>query len=258
VLVPGPNGFPPAQASPTAMGAPTYSPLIELPSGEVMNAPQLANNTGTAVKVVKLDASKMQVLYVETEGRYEAKHVHYMSFDSSSPVAATIENMTYAPGLAGIPTLGSEDENGSARSARETLMAFVNGSTGPHNPERQGLNSAILDQLDPHNILHEVPVLPQHDDVGDPAYAPMWDVHLVQWSPAAVAGGDRTELRSLFEVDQYLSHGAFACGGGSTTPSCTQGLVQGAGGKVLNMNNFVQSGASGFVVNCPPVSIDLP
>src|SRR6516225_6941415 len=51
-LTPGPTGFPPATASPPAVGDPGYSPLIQLPSGVVENAPQVANSTGQANKVV--------------------------------------------------------------------------------------------------------------------------------------------------------------------------------------------------------------
>ena len=45
-LKPGPTGFPPAAASPPAVGDPGYSPLIQMPDGVVLNAPQIANNTG--------------------------------------------------------------------------------------------------------------------------------------------------------------------------------------------------------------------
>ena len=40
---------------------------------------------------------------------------------------------------------------------RESLIAFTNGQTGAANPERQGLNAAILDGPPPLNILREVP-----------------------------------------------------------------------------------------------------
>jgi hypothetical protein len=43
VVVPGPAGFPPQQAQPSAIGEPGYSPLIQLPDGTVENAPQVAN-----------------------------------------------------------------------------------------------------------------------------------------------------------------------------------------------------------------------
>ena len=40
VLVTGPDGYPPPSAAADAVGNPGYSPLIELPSGAVLNAEQ--------------------------------------------------------------------------------------------------------------------------------------------------------------------------------------------------------------------------
>jgi hypothetical protein len=228
---PGPKGFPPAKASPPSMGNPGYSPLIKLPSGIVINAPQVANDTGHADKALKMDTSKGTVLYQETEGRYEGKHVHYASFESGNPVAATIEDVTYAPALNTVPKAG---DVGLKTSARERLIAFVNGPTGIANPGRQGVNSTILDNADPHNILQEVPVLPKHPDVGDPKYAPAWDVHFAEWTPEAVASGSRIEVRSGDEVDLWVG----------------MKLVTGPGG--------AKFGPSNFTVNCPLISIDVP
>src|SRR4029077_11886124 len=45
-VVPGLTGFPPVTASPGAVGEGGYSPLIELPDGTVLDAPQLANASG--------------------------------------------------------------------------------------------------------------------------------------------------------------------------------------------------------------------
>ena len=61
IIVPGPTGFPPAQAQPGAVGESGYSPLIELPNGVVLNAPQVANLSGQADKVVTLDKENMVV-----------------------------------------------------------------------------------------------------------------------------------------------------------------------------------------------------
>ena len=44
-LTSGPVGFPPAAASPPAVGDAGYSPLIQLPDGVVENAPQVTNDT---------------------------------------------------------------------------------------------------------------------------------------------------------------------------------------------------------------------
>jgi pSer/pThr/pTyr-binding forkhead associated (FHA) protein len=230
-LQPGPDGFPPAKASPPSVGNAGYSPLIKLPSGIVINAPHVANDSGHADKALKLDMAKGTVLYQETEGRYEDKHVHYASFESGNPAAATIEDVTYAPAFNTIPKAG---DIGLKTSARERLIAFVNGPTGIANPGRQGINSTILDQADPHNILQEVPVLPQHSDVGDPKYTPGWDVHFAAWTPAAINTGARVEIQSGDEVDLRVK----------------DGLVTAPGGKKF--------GPSNFTVNCPLISIDIP
>ncbi len=231
VLVPGPNGFPPSQAEPPAVGEPGYSPLIKLPDGTILDAPHIANATGQADKVTRIDTVKRTVQYRETEGRYEDKHVHYASFDSSSALGATLEDVTLAPALASLPAPGDE---GLGTSARERLVAFVNGPTGARNPQRQGLNSAILDKMDPINLLHETPVLDQHADVGDLAYSPIWDIHLAEWTAKAIAGGDRAELRSTDQVDREVSTGD----------------VTGPGGKPF--------GPSGTIANCPVISMDIP
>jgi hypothetical protein len=229
---PGPTVFPPAVAQPPSVASAGYSPVIKLPNGTVIDAPQVANSTGHADKVVSLDTSAMKVQYQETEGRYEDKHVHYASFDAANPVSAAIEDVNYTPALNNVPRPGDE---GLTTSARETLVAFVNGPTGTSNPQRQGLSSTILDHLDPHNILHETPQLPGHTDVGDPKYTPMWDVHLAVWTPAAINAGDRVELRHIDE---------------EVTPRVTKGLITGANGAPF--------GPSGFAVNCPLISSDVP
>ena len=55
-----------------------------------------------------------------------------------------LENVTYAPALNAAPFAGGDGTD----SSRTTLVAFVNGQTGAGNPQRQGLNSALLDGLD--------------------------------------------------------------------------------------------------------------
>jgi hypothetical protein len=232
VVQPGsPNAFPPSQAQPPASANPPYSPLIKMPDGTVINAPQVANSTGQQNKVIKLDTAGGKVQYQETEGRYEDKQVHYASFESSSPIAAAIEDTTYAPALGGIPAAGKDT---LTNSAREELVAFINGPTGTANPGRQGVNSTIVDKLDPHNILKEVPILPFHPDIGAPEYTPGWDVHLAEWTAEAIAAGSRVKLQSTDEVALRVM----------------MGQVKAPGGKKF--------GPSGFVVNCPLISIDVP
>lgn len=227
VLVPSNTGFPPSRASPPAVGEDGYSPLIQLPSGIVLNAPQIANGTGKADKVASLDLEDMKVTYHETMGFYEDKQVHYVSFESSSPVAAAIEDVTYAPALGMAPGEDNEDPN---VSAREQLIAFINGPTGAANPNRQGLSSTLLDGMDPLNLLHKAP-----QDVPD--YSPLWDVHFAAWTDAAIKGDKNTRQIDFDDVKALIQKGGLVTG------------IGGADGKTF--------GPAGFIVTCPIISVDI-
>lgn len=241
VLQPSATGFPPLPgARASSIGDAMYSPLIKLPSGVVENAPQIANATGQADKVVSLDTSKMTVLFRAQHGFYEDKPVHYASFDASDPTVAAIEDVTYAPNLNAAP---KPNDEGLKTSAREQLIAFLNGPADPGNMLDQGVNFALLtggDNPTPLNLLHETPILPNHADVGSLDYTPMWDVHFAVWTQAAIDAGDRTQYRN---VDTVLDNLVASVDGAPP-------LVTGPDGK--------KYGAAGVVVNCPLVSIDIP
>jgi hypothetical protein len=219
-VVPGPTGFPPAAAQSAAMGEDGYSPLIELPDGTVRNAPQVANDTGRAPKVVAIDLAARTVTLEETAGFQGGDAVRYLSTDSSHPVAAALENVTFAPALDQAPTVGGDGTD----SARASLAAFVNGQTGAANPQRQGLNSAILDGLSPLNVLRWNP--------SQGRYSPLWDVHLAAWTARAIAAGQNLRQEDFGDVLGLASHGLV------TAPD---------GGPF---------GASGFIVDCPIISME--
>ena len=231
VLIPSATGFPPLTAQPGAVGEPGYSPLVQVRfHGEtvVLDAPQIANHTGVADKVVERDHHS--VSYRETDGCYDNESVHYASFDASDPAAATIEDVTYAPALDAAPAAGCSDPAVAAPGcARESLIAFTNGQTGAANPQRQGLNAAILDGPPPLNILQEIPEPTAQFD-----YSPMWDVHLEAWTDAAVAAG-----LNLRQTD------------------FSSALAQVSSGNATGFPAGAPFGPSGFVVNCPVVSLDV-
>jgi hypothetical protein len=233
VLVPSATGFPPATAQPGAVGDPGYSPLVEVTfrgKTVVLDAPQIANATGQADKIVAISPGHRTVSYRETDGCYDNEAVHYASFDASDPIAATIEDATYAPSLNAAPSPGCADAAVVAAScARESLIAFTNGQTGAANPQRQGLNAAILDGPPPLNILQEVPEPSSRFD-----YSPMWDVHLATWTSAAVAEGHNVRQTDFSAV-----------------------LQQVADGNVTGFPAGSSFGPSGFIVNCPVVSLDV-
>jgi hypothetical protein len=231
VLVGSATGFPPVQAQPGAVGEPGYSPLVEVVfSGRtvVLNAPQIANASGVADKVVSTHGRS--VSYRETDGCYDDESVHYASFDASDPVAAAIEDVTYAPALNASPAPGCADAAVVAPNcSRESLIAFTNGQTGATNPQRQGLNAAILDGPPPLNLLQEIPEQKSQFD-----YSPLWDVHLETWTAAAVAAGLNVRQTNF--------------------PAALQ---QALSGNATGFPAGTPFGPSGFVVNCPVVSLDV-
>ncbi len=154
----------------------------------------------------------------ETNGFQGGKAVRYLSTESSNPVAATLENATLAPALDAAPFLDGDGTD----SSRASLAAFVNGQTGANNPQRQGLNSALLDGLDPLNVLRWNP--------SQGRYSPLWDVHLTEWTAQAISTGQNLRQMDYGDILGLVSHG----------------LVTGPGGASF--------AASGFIVNCPIVS----
>jgi hypothetical protein len=196
----------------------------------VLNAPQIANATGQADKVVAIDTVNKTLSYRETDGCYDNESVHYASFEASDPGAAAIEDVTYAPNLAAAPSLGCADAAVPAPTcSREPLIAFTNGQTGANNPERQGLNAAILDGITPLNILKEIPEPTSQFD-----YSPLWEPHLETWTAAAVAQGLNVRQTDFSTAEQLVTNGL------------ATGFPAGA-----------PFGPAGFVVNCPVVSLDV-
>ncbi len=233
ILTPSATGFPPLAAQPGAVGESGYSPLVQVVFRDttvVLNAPQIANATGRADKIVAIAPNHRTVSYRETDGCYDNESVHYASFDASDPGAAAIEDVTYAPDLNAAPSAGCADPAvAAATCSRESLIAFTNGQTGATNPQRQGLNAAILDGPPPLNLLKEVPHPGALFD-----YSPMWDVHFETWTDAAVAAG--LNLRQT---------------------NFSAALLQVTSGNATGFPAGSPFGPSGFVVNCPVVSLDV-
>jgi hypothetical protein len=218
-VTPGPTGFPAAAAQPGAVGEAGYSPLIQMPNGIIVNAPHVANNTGQANKVISFDFINNRVTYRETNAFQGGDPIRYVSFESSSPVAAALENATWAAALDNAPFLG----NDSSASSRAPLAGFVNGQTGTSNPQRQGLNSALLDGLDPLQVVRWNP--------SQGNYSPVWDIHLTRWTDQIVAAGQNLRQTDYGTIENLAEQGAVTAPDGSPFA------------------------ASGFIVNCPIVSL---
>jgi len=221
IVTPGPDGFPPVEpTSPGAVGEPGYSPLLQLPDGRVLNAPHVANDSGFADKVVDIDFEARTVRFLETDGFSGGKAVRYVSTDASDPVVAALEGVTYAPTLAAAPMAGGDGTD----AARASLAAFVNGQTGAGNPDRQGLNSALTDGLDPLNVLSWNP--------SQGRYSPLWDVFPAAWSVVAEGNGINLRQTDFGDVRNLAQEGLVTAPDGSPFA------------------------AADLVVNCPIISME--
>lgn len=231
IVVPGPTDFPPAAAAPGSTGNAAYSPLVTFEGRIVLNAPQVANETGLHDKVISIDFLAGRVTLRMTQGIYHGKDILYVSTDASDPGAAAVEEATFAPNLNAAPGIATRDPRVSARSA---IIPIVNGATGVDNPERQGLSSAILGEGDPLNIT-EIHPRNRGEIV---MYSPLWDVHPAVWTDEAIAGGYRVRLNHHEDVIDAIEDGLIVSGGAGPENPDLAGLR-----------------AAGFVVNCPVVTL---
>lgn len=234
-LVPGdaPNAFPPKNATPGSVGDADYSPLVKIVNagGHIYNAPmiafdvdaeQLMFQNGTPDysivedKVVAINPENMTVTLKLTQGFSFAKPVLYLSTEASDPVAATLEGATYTPAMKDV-TVGHDD---SAFSAIERIFVFTNGPTGKDNPQRQGLNSAIMDGESPLNVLGGIPSVATD-------YSPFWDMNLGTWTNESISKCYRSRMIEEFQI----------------LGMAQKGYITGPGGKPF--------GSVGIVVNCP-------
>ena len=227
VLVPSSQGFPPKRYAPGARGDSRYSPLIQLPGGTVLDAPQVANRTGLNGSVRAINYRARTVTLNLLGGWVDGQFTLYLHTDSSSKLVAALEDSNYAPNLNAAPGLGSD----TPPSSRAAIVPVVNGQRGDNNPQRQGLQSNLLGQGDPFNVAQEQPSDPVH-------YTPIWDVSPVQWTAAAIAAGKRVELTSQAEVGQEAQAGNIVSALPGTPDSSIGGI-----------------NASGGISNCPIVVV---
>jgi hypothetical protein len=242
LVVPGPSLFPLDPSSHAGpVGGPNYSPLFTTGNGIVYNGSHVANGTGLHGKAILIDETKRQVTLRLTAGFYEHRNVLYLSLDASVTQIAALENVTYAANLNTAPIEGNDVPS---VSAREPIIPIVNGATGFTNPDRQGLMSAVLGEGDPLNMIREEP---ECSDPNVPAncsaleYSPLWDVHLVLWTQAAINAGLRHLLTSHKDVETLFQSGAIV----SATPYGPQNQDP----EILGLR------ASGVVINCPPMFV---
>ena len=236
-----PKPFPPAVAEPGSVGDASYSPLVQItnqPGTPIYNAPMVAFDV-SAEDISFCDGNvdhsilHDRVLAICPEGDNGggtvtialtpifsfAKPAIYMSTEASDPVTAALDMGTFAPALGDITT-GRDD---SAFSAIERLFVTVNGPTGKGNPQRQGLNSLLTDNLPPLHVVGGLPTVALD-------YSPLWDLNLGEWTQEAINLGYDSRLIDEFQLLAFVR----------------DGWITGPDGAPY--------GSTGIVVNCPIVA----
>lgn len=253
-IVPGDSSpFPPKSVQPGSVGDKFYTPFIQVMNGggEVYNAPIVAGDVTEDYlnkfcdgipdnmkddfrskvhdQVLSICPQDSIVTLATIRGFSFSKSVLYLIADGSDPLPATLDGGTYAPRLGNVKTGGDD----ALFSGVERFFVNTNGFTNKdipsgglnnetHHPWRQGLNSAILGEGNPLNILGAIPSV-AYD------YSPLWDFNLYAWTNFSIENGIRTRLTGEFEV-----------------------LGMAAAGYVTNPDGTPLSDA-GIVNNCPIV-----
>jgi hypothetical protein len=162
------------------------------------------------------------------------QYFYHISTESNDIAAATIESATYVPRLASLPAFGK-----NLPTDKSALLGFsptANGETGVNNPERQGLNSTILDGLAPINTF---PLDPDNNKKENNNYSPMWDAHINIWTDAAIQAGKRRRITGFEDLEQLVAEGS----------------VTNAPANTGNPNAFVAGlKPSNAIINCPVIA----
>jgi len=217
-LRPGPRArpFPPAVAEPGSVGDAEYTPLVRIANagGHIYNAPVVAFDKSAAqisacrgnvdhslvhdrvLKICPAGNGGGTVTIKLTTIFSFGRAAQYMSTEASDRVVATLDRGTFTPTMNDLP-VGDDD---SAFSAVERLFVMINGPTGRRNPQRQGLNSALVDQLDPLHVIGGIPTLALD-------YSPLWDINLGRWTLDAVRRGYRSRLIDEFQLLEFVRRG---------------------------------------------------
>ncbi len=146
VLVPGPKGFLPITARPGGEADLYYSPFVKIGGTDIVyDAPIVAvgrgnfdtiGHTNTHDRLLAIDTRKRTADLAFIRGFSNGKNIFYLSFEASSPLTATIERSTFAPGLGLSP---APDRGDDPKTARADIFTFTNGATGRMSPPAQGL-----------------------------------------------------------------------------------------------------------------------
>lgn len=200
-----PGYFPPKVADPGAVADAQWSSIVTLPSGLVLNAQIVSNDSGQHDRVKAIDLPKRTVTLSILDGAQGGKQYFYhLVTDASAPVPAVLEKGVFAARLAAIPEFGkslSED-----KSALLGFSPVLNGRTDKGSGEDQGFSTALANGgIDPINVF---PVGPENDNPSPKNnYSPLWDAHVSMWTEKGIKAGKVHRIRSFTELKELVRAG---------------------------------------------------
>ena len=238
-VVPGsPDPFPPKVADPGAVADADWSSIVVLPSGIVINAQIVANNSGTHDRLKNIDIKNRTVTLSILDGvQGERQYFYHLVTDASASLPAVLEKGVFAPRLAMLPTFGkSEPTDNSA------LLGFspnVNGISTLDSGQEQGFVASLSNGgIDPINVF---PLGPDNNNSSESNnYSPLWDAHISLWTPNAIQQGKVHRILSMDEQKQLIADGY---------------LTSATGDADSPANSFVGGlHPAGLIINCPVIA----
>jgi hypothetical protein len=199
-----PGYFPPKAADPGAIADAAWSSIVVLPSGLVLNAQIVHNDSGSHLRMVALDLKGRTVTLSILDGVQGGKQYFYhLVTDASVPIAAVLEKGVYAPTLAKIPAFGKSEATDD--SALLGFSPVLNGRTDKGSGEDQGFSTALANGIDPINVF---PVGPENDNSAQSNnYSPLWDAHVSMWTQKAISAHMVHRIHSMEEQKELIAQG---------------------------------------------------
>lgn len=205
-VVPGdPDLFPPAVATPGAVADEKYSSLAVMPSGVVLNAQIVHNDSGSHDRLVDIDLDERTVTLSILDGFQGGRQYFYhLVTDVSADVPAVLEKGVFAPKLAGIPAFGK-----SLPTDPSALLGFspvLNGISDTATGQHQGFLASLANNgIDPINVF---PIGPDNDNASkDNNYSPLWDAHVSMWTDEAIAENKVRRITSFEDLQELIEAG---------------------------------------------------
>ena len=206
VVEPGsPEPFPPNRIAAGAIADERWSSMVVMPSGVVLNAQLVHNDSGSHDRMKDLNLEQRTVTLSILDGvQGGRRHFYHLVTDASAEIAAVLEQGVYAPKLAQIPNFGQ-----SVPEQPSALLGFspvLNGISNTGTKQHQGFVASLANGgIDPINIF---PLPPSNYDPSlSNNYSPMWDAHVSAWTDEAIANKAVRRVLSFDDLGNLIEAG---------------------------------------------------